>query len=320
MDSFRPLTAVITSNRQGDRQIHPFRDEQLCEAYTAFSNIAFLAGVKLYRASLNDYDQTIGTFRLAWHWDGKMWSLAHSITPDIIYDKAATDVNSIAIKDALLERYPIVNHPKFSLHAGSKLNVSLAFEKFTKPYYRATSKEELIEILTRLPDTLVVAKPERGNSGKGVLIAKKTEVLERVTFPTLVQEFIDSSAGIPGVMKGLHDLRLIYCDETLVYAYYRTPKAGSYLANVAQGGRQTMVAKKDIPTSVWPITNIIQTYYAAYSPKIYTIDLIFDSTGTPWIVELNTMPGLYPDESERSHIGKLYSAIIHALKSAVKNK
>ena len=39
-----------------------------------------------------------------------------------------------------------------------------------------------------------------------------------------------------------------------------------------------------------------------------------------WIVELNTMPGLYPDETERPHIGKLYGAIIQTLTAAVKKK
>jgi glutathione synthase/RimK-type ligase-like ATP-grasp enzyme len=259
-------------------------------------------------------------FRAAWHWDGDNWTLAHSITPDVIYDKAAVNAETTPAKDALLKHYPMINHPAFSLHAGSKLQVSRAFKEFAKPYFRATSREDLINILAQLPDTLVVAKPERGNSGEGILIAEKAEILERVAFPILVQEFIDSSNGIPGVMKGLHDLRIIYCNESLVYAYYRTPRAGGYLANVAQGGKQTMIAEEDIPNSVWPIVHAVQSHYEKFSPKIYTIDLMFDPTGRPWIVELNTMPGLYPDESERPHIGRLYQAIIGALKFAVQKK
>ncbi|MFZ1626559.1 MAG: hypothetical protein WAT81_02000, partial [Candidatus Moraniibacteriota bacterium] len=118
----------------------------------------------------------------------------------------------------------------------------------------------------------------------------------------------------------LHDLRLIFSNEEFVYAYYRTPKIGSYLANVAQGGIQTMITREEIPETIWPIIQAVQSYYAKFAAKIYTVDFMFDQTGTPWIIELNTMPGLYPDESERPHIGKLYQAIISALKTSAKKK
>lgn len=315
-----PISAVIISTPRENDGAVAFEKDIYREAYTNFSKLALREGVALYRASARWYDAATGTFRTAWHWNGSDWVVARAITPTVIYDKAAMNAETMPIKDALLEHCPMINHPRFSLHAGSKLEVSRAFKEFAKPYYQATSREELADILARLPDTLVVTKPERGNSGEGVFIATKTEVLERATFPMLVQEFIDSNHGIPGVMRGLHDLRLIYCDETLVYAYYRTPKTGSYLANVAQGGKQTMLAEGNIPDSVWPVVRAVQSHYAEFSPKIYTIDLIFDHAGKPWIVELNTMPGLYPDESERPHIGKLYQAIVRALKSAAKKK
>lgn len=319
-DFLKPITAVIISTPRTNNRSIAFEKDIYQEAYTNFSKLALHEGVTLYRAATDWYDQATGTFRMAWQWNESDWVLVHSITPDVIYDKAAMNTETIPIKNALLKCSPMINHPEFSLHAGSKLEVSHTFKGFTKPYYRANSKEELVGILAKLPDTLVVVKPERSNSGEGVLIAEKAEVLERATFPTLVQEFIDSSQGIPGVMRGLHDLRLIYRDETLVYAYYRTPKEGSLLANVAQGGKQTMIAEENIPDSVWPVAHTIQEHYAAFSPKIYTIDLIFDPVGRPWIVELNTMPGLYPDESERPHIGKLYQAIIGALKSVAQKQ
>lgn len=315
-----PIIAVIISTPRENDGTTAFEKDIYREAYTEFSTLALRDGVALYRASTRWYDAATGVFRMAWCWNGNDWALVHSITPDVIYDKAAMNAETRPVKEALLKRYPLINHPDFSLHAGSKLEVSRAFEKFSKPYFRATTKEELAHVLTQLPETLVVVKPERGNSGEGILIGNKAVVLEQATFPTLVQEFIDSSHGIPGVMEGLHDLRLIYCDETLVYAYYRTPKVGSFLANVAQGGKQTMVAAENVPSTVWEIVLAVQSYYAEFTPKIYTIDLMFDPAGKPWVVELNTMPGLYPDESERPHIGKLYRAITHALRSAAQKK
>ena len=286
-----------------------------------FAKQAAIEGVKLYRASTGWYEKSEHRFRIAWHWDGEAWALAQAVAPDVIYDKSAATPEALATKEALLKHFPMVNHPEFSTHAGNKLLVSQIFVQFAKPYHRVTSKEELTTVLAELPTGLVVAKPEHGNAGEGVLILE-SGALQNTTlsYPILVQEFIDSSAGIPGIMRGLHDLRLIFSNEEFLYAYYRMPKAGSFLANIARGGSLAIIEKESIPGSVWPIVKEVQAYYKKFKQKIYTLDLLFDQAGMPWIVELNTMPGLYPDESERPHINKLYLAIIRALKAAVIKK
>jgi glutathione synthase/RimK-type ligase-like ATP-grasp enzyme len=310
---------IFTPHAKENEQL--FLREALRDAYTAFSRVAAAEGVSLYRASTRWYDPVHHQFRQAWHWDGDSWTLAQDIIPDVIYDKAATTPETLATKMALAAQFPMVNDPAFTAHAGSKFFVSQAFKDFLKPYFSVTSPTELQTCLQQIPGARVVAKPDRGNSGEGVLILDRADLLRAIpAFPFLIQEFIDSSAGIPGVMKGLHDLRLIFSNTELVYAYYRTPKSGSYLANVARGGTQTMLATEQIPASVWPIVDAVQKYYADFAAKIYTIDLMFDRKGTPWIVELNTMPGLYPDESERPHIGKLYQAIARALNTAARKK
>jgi glutathione synthase/RimK-type ligase-like ATP-grasp enzyme len=315
-----PVSAVIIFTPSEQDDTVPFQKETLRDAYTAFAKCAEREGVKLYRASTEWYDDTQSHFRIAWHWDGVDWVLVNTIVPDVIYDKSAITSKTAHVKGLLFEQFPFINHPEFSHHAGNKLLVSQTFKQCAKPYYRITSEEELARVLTQLPDGLIVIKPEHGNSGHGISIREKSGNPIDTAFPFLIQEFIDSSAGIPGVMKGLHDLRLIFSNEEFLYAYYRTPKAGSYLANLAQGGTQTMISKEGIPPAVWPIVKTVQEYYARFEQKIFTIDLMFDRAGTPWIVELNTMPGLYPDESERPHIDKLYLAIVQALKATARRK
>lgn len=298
-----------------------FAGGALKDSYTELFLLAEKHGLKLYRASTEWYDADLAVFRQAWHWDGSEWALAYNVVPQVIYDKASSAGRSHLIKQQLLKTFPLINHPSFSRHAGSKLSVSQAFQKYSKPYFLTASSTELSKALRHFAQGKVVAKPDRGNSGKGISIMTKHALLKNPPrFPILLQEFVDSKTGIPGIMKGLHDLRLIFSGETLLYTYYRSPKKGSYLANVAQGGTQTMVMKEDLPHSVWTIVKAVQKYYQKYRDKIYTIDLMFDKTGRPWIVELNTMPGLYPDESERPHINKLYLAIIHSLKGAAQKK
>lgn len=298
-----------------------FTQDKLEKAYTDFFTLGEKHGLKLYRASTEWYDPVKKIFHQAWHWDGNQWALAKDITPEVIYDKAANNEKTTPIKQALLKDFPFINHPDFSMHAGSKLSVSRTFKRYAKPYFLVQTINELHRLIKYIPGEKVVAKPDRGNSGDGVTIVDKTTLLSNPpTFPVLIQEFVDSRAGIPGVMSGLHDLRLIFSKEELIYAYFRTPEAGSYLANVAQGGTQTMISTENLPDSVWEIVHAVQKYYKKYPQKIYTIDLIFDHESRPWIVELNTMPGLYPDESERPYIEKLYLAIIRALLSEAHQK
>lgn len=288
------------------------------KAYEAFFRLSEQSGLTLYRASLNWYDAEENHFSPVWAFEDNAWVLKESIVPDVIYDKSASDTESLSKKQILAERFPFLNNPEFTLHAGSKLLASQAFPEFFKPYFLVHSQEELTSTLSMISGDMVVVKPERGNGGAGIIVAQKQEILnQNHTFPLLVQEFIDSSAGIPGVMQGLHDLRLIFTNEELIYSYYRTPKSGSYLANVAQGGKQTIVPKDKIPQSVEPIVQAVQNQYKEFTSKIYTIDIMFDRSGQPWIVELNTMPGLYPDESERPVIETLYKAIVDTLKSLI---
>lgn len=310
----RKVVGVILFTPHHTAGDQAFTQEKLEKAYTNFFTLADKHGLKLYRASADWYDISQKMFRQAWHWDGVKWAIAYNVMPEVIYDKAASNKKTNLVKQALLEAFPFINHPDFSIHAGSKLSVSRAFKKYAKPYFLVQSIDELHEAIQYVHGEKVVAKPDRGNSGDGVIIATKEELLAHPpVFPALIQEFVNSQAGIPGVMSGFHDLRLIFSNEELVYAYFRTPEAGSYLANVAQGGTQTMLASQKIPPSVWEIVEAVQKYYKKYPQKIYTIDLIFDQDSRPWIVELNTMPGLYPDESERPYINKLYLAIIYVL-------
>jgi glutathione synthase/RimK-type ligase-like ATP-grasp enzyme len=125
-----------------------------------------------------------------------------------------------------------------------------------------------------------------------------------------VQEFIDSSLGIPGICSSTHDLRLVFVDEVLIYAYIREPMEGSLLANLAQGGSLAIVPIEDLPRSLDLLLAYIHTTLDSFTGRIFAVDFMFDEYGQPWIVEFNSMPGLYFTEEEKPHMMKLYKALI----------
>jgi len=154
------------------------------------------------------------------------------------------------------------------------------------------------------------------SGGKDVLILKKKEALQKINpkHLWLVQEFIDSSRGIPGFSRGFHDLRLVFVNEKLLYALMREPAKGKLLANLAQGGSLAIVPLDKIPKSVYPIIKQANQILETFNPRIYSIDLMFDEKKHPWVVELNSMPGLFFTPEEKPYMTKMYLEMLKVFK------
>ena len=146
--------------------------------------------------------------------------------------------------------------------------------------------------------------------------------MEKITFGDdyLVQEFIDSSLGVPGVSESMHDLRLVFLNDKLSYSYIREPEEGNYLANLSQGGSLSVVPKNKIPHSIYPIIRCANRVFETFNPRIYSIDFMFDENKRPWIVEMNSMPGLYFTPQEKIHMVEMYKEIIEAFKKQINLK
>jgi glutathione synthase/RimK-type ligase-like ATP-grasp enzyme len=151
------------------------------------------------------------------------------------------------------------------------------------------------EILTKITTERVVLKPIGGQEGNGIVVKMKGDVraedMDPVHGAYLAQEFVDSSAGIPGVTDGLHDLRLSVFNNHVGIAEIRVPKKGSYLANIAQGGSLFDVPLDKVPASAFALAERIDERFAKYTPRIYSIDLMYCGE-KPYLVELNSQPGI----------------------------
>lgn len=145
------------------------------------------------------------------------------------------------------------------------------------------------------PDDLAVLKPARGLCGKGIIINKakniSREKLVKKYFPYVLQEFVDTSFGIKNITPGKHDLRIIIVDGKMVLAHVRTPKKGSYLANVAQGGKIKELPIQRIPKRVTETVREVQKIIdKKFNYPVYSIDFGI-SNGKPYIFELNDQIG-----------------------------
>ena len=166
---------------------------------------------------------------------------------------------------------------------------------------RIRTQEELLFHLDSYKDVPRVAlKPSRGMQGRDIVIDSPKNIARiklSVATEYTLQEFIDTSSGIPGITPTHHDLRIVIVNGKIVLSHVRTPKKGSLLANVAQGGSIQEVLIRDIPDFIRDTTQKIQSLIdEKYDFPLYSIDFGIQNRTTPFVFELNDQIG-FPSET-----------------------
>ena len=89
-------------------------------------------------------------------------------------------------------------------------------------------------------NSYVVLKPANGLKGIGVSIDYPANIakLKNIDFsaPWILQEFVDTSHGISGLVSGDHDLRVVIANGKILFSHIRQPQAGSKIANYSRFG------------------------------------------------------------------------------------
>jgi glutathione synthase/RimK-type ligase-like ATP-grasp enzyme len=293
------------------------KDHQYCYEY--FYSLCAKENIQMYRASYAWYDFKKNFFKYAWTYnaDKNVWKLMKNIKPDLIYDKTGAETEAYHKKELILEHYSIVNNLNFTRILDDKLITSMIFDKWSKKSWIVNNHKKLEKILPKIKSQKFVLKPISESGGKNIYIVDKKNVDKiKIDREYIIQDFINSSSGVPGIKTSfsMHDLRLIFVNEKLIYSYLREPAEDSYLANLSQGGSLTIVPKEKLPASLKPIIRYVKEVFETFSPRIFSIDLMFDEKSKPWIVELNSMPGLFFTSEEKPYILELYRELIEVFK------
>lgn len=141
----------------------------------------------------------------------------------------------------------------------------------------------------------VVLKPYNGLKGIGIYVGPK-DGWANFNFrgkkeDYIAQEFIDTKTGIPGLTPGRHDLRVVVVNNKIVWSHIRTPKEGTYTANVALGGVLTEINPDKIPDKVIAVAHkIMALFFEKYGNQIYSLDFGLQD-GLPYIYEINDTIG-----------------------------
>lgn len=235
-----------------------------------------------------------GIFNGVWYFNsGKFSRWKKPFKIDLVYDRVA----GMKFPPSPGEM-TVVNRRDFKLLCYNKW---LAYQKLgdlmAKTYW-VGERKNLPGVLGQIKTAWVVLKPYNGMKGIGIFIGPKEKALtfeftkkKIYSQKYIAQEFVDTSAGIPGIVKGQHDLRVAVANGKAVWSHVRTPPAGSFKANVAQGGTIEELNCAKPPASIKKIVRqLAERFCQKYDNPIYSIDFGMGEKG-PLIFELNDQIG-----------------------------
>jgi glutathione synthase/RimK-type ligase-like ATP-grasp enzyme len=265
---------------------YPFDKEEYRTAYHELGGIVEKQGGRFCIARAQETFEGKGRFSKGWEFAAGAYRPCGAFTADLVYDKG------YFVSDGATE---VLNDRALDVICTDKWRTYMLFPQLSAPTFRVEDDAQLRSALAQIGSGPAVAKPLDGEEGEGVLIGTAEELGRQVTsFPYLIQSFIDTSGGIPGLIDGIHDFRVISVSGNPVLAYIRTPPPGRKLANVAQGGKEIHVPLQKVPEGALDICRAVDREFARFPKRVYSVDMGRDTDGRWNIIEINSKPGLTP--------------------------
>lgn len=218
------------------------------------------------------------------------------VTADVVQIQHVMSVD-LRLKEAGLsfKNATPINSLEFWAFARDKYSTYELLGDLMPRSFLAHTEEEALSAAKQLDTEQVAIKPNWGWGGQDIVFIDRdnpilTEESRRALLlpeGVVVQNFVDTSHGIPGVIEGIHALRIACTNGKPVLAHVRIPQNDSLVANHKQGAIIKEVELNTLPKEV------LEVYHEAheritsrYPHPIYTLDMGVDITG-PKIFEVN---------------------------------
>ena len=287
---------------------NPFRDHHIEKGYELFSEIGKKKGFVVFYA---DKNWLLGKkLRKAWVFD-KKWEKTGKQKVDIIMDKTIYSKASY-IKMSKVKGIKIMNDPRFKDLIVDKYLTYKEFSKYIPKTVLINNKSDYKKALKSLKTKKIVLKERRGFGGAGLYIRNRNNP-PKIRKGYVAQEFVDTSSGVAGVIKDVHDLRLFIFNGKILYHYLRIPEKG-LVCNLARGGLVVNFPKTKLPKKAIKLSRKIDNKLRKFKPRFYTLDFLIGKKYI-WIIELNHAPAMYHarGEAKKARIS-LFKAFFNELK------
>lgn len=271
--------------KEGKLTSYPFSIPAYRESYQDFFSIAekhftiyVVRGISKFRGG--------GLFTSGYLWNGKAFVVHRKkIAARIVYNKGR-------LFSSGGKEWTVVNKGGLHTIAIYKDVTHKTFPGIMKRGFRVRSKQDAARKIKRIRTSMAVYKPYDGYEGRGIIISSKDNFISKISkCDGLLEEFLDTSKGIPGLTPSYHDVRMTIMDGRLIQTYIRVPKKGSLLANVARGGSLHEFPFQKLPKSAKRIITIVDKKLRRFGHRVYSIDIGFEDN-KPYVIEINDQIGL----------------------------
>jgi glutathione synthase/RimK-type ligase-like ATP-grasp enzyme len=267
---------------------NPFSEDYYWQAYQDLMLALKQRGVEVYLVTDEQSYAGNGLFSTAYTITEKTsldnLTKVENVSVDIVFDRS----------DFVGENVVVINDPYVYNIGTDKVAMYENFARFQPFSIVCQSHQEIVDAFAAIEGSDIVVKKPVSYGAHDVYIGKKEEVLPTLPdeYPLLVQEFLDTSAGVDGHMTGVHDVRLSMCGGELIGCYIRQARPGSVYSNVSQGGKMLFMNVKDAPPEAVEAAKEVDKLFAAY-PRYFSVDFISTSKG--WkMLEINALLALLP--------------------------
>lgn len=264
---------------------YPLVEEEYITSYRELDAECARQGIRMVMVRAQESYLGGNSFNGCWEFTES--SLKHTpstVTADVIYNKgdlvsdaAARVINPLSLDALCTDKSK--SYARFPLHSPKTWTIR--------------NSDELSRACAAIPGDLAVAKPLHLHGGKGVMIAPPADIQASVqSFPYLVQEYIDTSNGIPGITPGRHDFRIVSICGDIIQVYVRTPPEHGHIANLSHGATLHMLTPSNVPNGALELFRAIDAELSVYPERVYCTDMGLNRDGQWMLIELNSKPGL----------------------------
>ncbi|MEA2007352.1 MAG: ATP-grasp domain-containing protein [Patescibacteria group bacterium] len=291
------------------------KSQKLKKGFESLYIFAKKRGICFCKAPISCFNKKEESFDKAEFFESGHWIQKPDIVPNVIYDKTPFHICEKLKEDRrkISRIFTFINDLALSELMSDKW---LTYQKFKiySPKTVLIEKGDDLGKIKSLDCEKIILKPLSGSGGSGIEIVDHEKISNK-QFPYIAQELITTNTGIKGIVDGPHDLRVIIKDDKLIYSYVRIPSRGRLLANLSQGAKIKVIDIENLPTQIPEIASHISKKLENFHHKLYSIDFAFDKKNKPWIIEMNSRPGitLEKDEGEKGRI--LWDNLIEMFKS-----
>ncbi len=231
-------------------------------------------------------------FNGVWIFDGgKFRIIEERIRMDLVYDRVGGITFPLEN-----DQMRVVNGNDFKILAWDKWKTYKEIGQFMPKTFWVGDLDNVNKVVDKIKTNNIVVKPYNSLKGNDVFVGLKEELKsfkpERPGRKYILQEFVDTSGGIPNLTPGKHDLRVVIINNKVVWSHIRVPAKGKFLANAAQGGSLTEIDYDKVPKEVKKIVkNVSNRFYKEYDNPIFSLDFGINEKGEPKIFEINDQIG-----------------------------